>query len=112
MNCNRREQRPENRSRVIFAISKAFGAARLGEHDVSRCHESGLLVKRSGAEFFQLAAGTLSQPTGADNLGSNVMWAPSAGRGLPALPVSTRKASGVGRVTPCAPLIFANPLAR
>src|SRR5436190_6890991 len=64
MNENRRKQRPQNGSSVI-AISKAFDVAWLresasgwtcrGEHDVGRCHESGLLMIRMIQAPFSLS---------------------------------------------------------
>ena len=60
-------------------IAKAFGVARLGEHDVSRGHDSGVLMVKDSGSGFQLKTGTLSQPGRTDNLrsypipGSNVV---------------------------------------
>src|SRR5206468_5967245 len=42
MNKNRRKQRPQNRSSVVFVIDRSV--AGLGEQDISRHHESALLV--------------------------------------------------------------------
>src|SRR5207245_10596456 len=41
MNKNRRKQRPQNRSSVVFVIDRSV--AGLGEQDISRHHESALL---------------------------------------------------------------------
>ncbi len=46
VNENRQKYRQQNRSRLVFVIPKAFGVARLGEHNVSRRHESGFSVVR------------------------------------------------------------------
>src|SRR5207253_9528090 len=46
VNENRRKKRQQNRSRLVFVIPNAFGVARLGEHNVSRRHESGFSVVR------------------------------------------------------------------
>ena len=47
---NRHKQRPQNRPRLVFVVAKAFGVARLGEQDVSRGHDRGvLMVKDSGS---------------------------------------------------------------
>jgi hypothetical protein len=44
MNKDRRQQRPQNFASVVFAIDPSV--ARLGEHDLGRHHESGLLGNR------------------------------------------------------------------
>ena len=69
MNEDRYKQREQNGSRLVFVIPKVFGIARLGEHNVSRRHESGFsVVRRLGLWKSQFKGGTVSQPTGPDNL--------------------------------------------
>ena len=79
VNENRREYRQQNRSPFIFVVPKAFGIAWLGEHNVSRRHESGFSIvrKKLGLGLSQLKAGTLSQHTGADNPRSRTVHLPS-----------------------------------
>ena len=54
MNENRCKEREQNRSCLVFVVPKVFGIARLGEHNVSRRHESGFSVVR------RLGLGSLS----------------------------------------------------
>jgi len=46
VNENRQNYRQPKSFRLVFVIPKAFGVARLGEHNVSRRHESGFSVVR------------------------------------------------------------------
>ena len=103
MDENRGKQRPRNRSRVIFVITKAFGVARLGEHDVSRGHDSGVLMVKDSGSGFQLKTGTLSQPGRTDNLrsypipGSNVI---AVAEVAPSFPVNAAYPRGLPFVIP------------
>src|SRR5260370_36512899 len=51
-------------------IAKGFGVARLGERNVRRGHDSGVLMVKDSGSGFQLKIETLSQPGSTDNLRS------------------------------------------
>src|SRR5262249_11954052 len=75
MNQNRDKQRPENCARVLFIIPQPVG---LGENSVSCRHGTMIAWSKSIGPRSSFKAGTVSQGTGADNLGG--IWLGSACR--------------------------------
>src|SRR5260370_16926110 len=86
-------------------IAKGFGVARLGERNVSRGHDSGVLMVKDSGSGFQLKTGTLSQPDSTDNLRSY----PIPGSNLVAIAGVRPSSSILAPPPPLLPLFIPTP---